>query len=303
MHSGKLTVRPVVAAVAVGLVSVGAVVPAYAGERSGVATGRQDSTGITAGALDEQTPHVRQVAAKPRSNRPTCVGADGTVGPVAYQRVPDDLLIEEEKSLIAEGGGIYWKTCGGQPQAKYSGTGHGGIYIPPRTRGGPPANPADLAEEALERTPLPEPVIEMAPRPEFTQLVNLPVFLWLGPESWKTFTASATAGSVTSTVTATPKRVIWDMGTGDTVVCDGPSLPYDPALSDEANPSTCRYTYRRSSAGQPDQAFVVTATVEWETTWTVTGAAGGGGLGTIARSASTKVTVAELQALNIYDRP
>ena len=218
-------------------------------------------------------------------------------------RVPADLLIDEEKAQVANGGGIYWKTCGGQPQAKYSGSGTGGIFIPPRSRGGPPADPGDLAEEAMERTPLPEPIITMAPRPEIPQLVNLPVFLWLPAEQWRPITASASAGPVTSTVTATPKRVIWDMGQGDQVVCAGPGMPYDPTLSDEANPSTCRYTYRRSSAGQPDGSFTVTATVEWETTWDVTGAAGGGGLGTVARSSSTKVTVTELHALNVADRP
>jgi hypothetical protein len=299
MRARPLATRTVAIAAAVVAVLVVDVRPAAAQ----VGWGLQDDSAITAGATDPgSSPATAQVSRR-RRGVAMCTAADGTVGRVGYEPVPAELLIDEQKAQVAEGGGIYWKTCGGQTQLKYSGTGNGGIYVPPRTRGGPPANPGDLAEEALERTPLPEPVIEMAPRPEFTQLVNLPVFLWLGPESWKTFTASASAGPVTSTVTATPKRVIWDMGTGDTVVCDGPGLPYDPALSDEANPSTCRYTYRRSSAGQPDQAFVVTATLEWETTWSVTGAAGGGGLGTVARSSSTKVTVAELQALNIYDRP
>lgn len=267
-----------------------------------VGWGLEDDSSITAGASNPGADRPAAPSVRRRGSAATCTAADGTVGRVAYQRVPVDLLIEEEKALIAHGGGIYWKTCGGQTQMKYSGSGSGGIFIPPRTRGGPPADPGHLADEALERTPLPEPAIAMAPRPEIPQLVNLPTFLWIPAEQWKPFTASASAGPVTSTVTATPKRVIWDMGQGDKVVCAGPGLPYDPALSDEANPSTCRFTYRRSSAGQPNRAFTVTATVEWETTWTVTGAAGGGGLGTVSRSSSTTVTVAELQALNVSDR-
>ena len=264
--------------------------------------GGQDDTSVSAGASSGTPTAVNPVGVRARGSVASCTAADGTVGRVAYQPVPVDLLVEEEKALIANGGGVYWKTCGGQSQMKYSGSGSGGIFIPPRARGGPPADPGDLADEALERTPLPEPTISMAPRPEIPQLVNLPTFLWIPGEQWKPVTASASAGPVTSTVTATPKRVVWDMGQGDKVVCAGPGLPYDPALSDEANPSTCRFTYRRSSAGQPNRAFTVTATVEWETTWTVTGAGGGGGLGTVSRSSSTTVTVAELQALNVSDR-
>ncbi len=261
--------------------------------------GIQDDSGVTAIAKNPGPTAITPVRPR-RGSVATCVAADGTVGRVGYHRIPADLLHEEEKAMITEGGGgFYWKSCGGQSTFKIQGTGLGGIYIPPRTPGGPPADPGDLAEEALERTPLPEPTIGMAPRPDIPQLVNLPTFLWIPADQWKSFTASATAGPVTSTVTAAPKRVIWDMGQGDEVVCDGPGLPYNPALSDDANPSTCRYTYRQSSAGQPGQSLTVTATIEWETTWTVTGAAGGGGLGTVSRSSSTTIKVAELQALNV----
>lgn len=303
MHTQRVALRlvVVVALATTGLMRAGI---SAAADSSGVATGRQDSTGVTAGAGTRPSPGGGVTNPTQRRGRPTCTAADGTVGPVAYQRVPHDLLIDEQKALIAKGGGIYWKTCGGQPQAKYyPGTGNGGMFIPPRMPGGPPADPGDLAEEALERTPLPEPAIAMAPRPEIPQLVNLPTFLWIPGEQWKPFAASANAGPVTSTVTATPKRVIWDMGQGDRVVCAGPGLPYDPNLSDEDNPSTCRFTYRRSSANQPGRTFTVTATMEWDTTWTVTGTAGGGGLGTLRRSSSTDVTVAELHALNVTDRP
>ncbi len=138
----------------------------------------------------------------------------------------------------------------------------------------------------------------MSPAADIPQLVNLATFLWLPAEQWQPASASASAGAVTSTVTATPMRVIWDMGQGDSVVCDGPGVPYRPDLSDEDQPSDCHFTYRASSAGQPGQAFEVTATVEWETTWTVTGAPGGGNLGTVSRSSSTSVQVAEIQTIN-----
>jgi hypothetical protein len=267
-----------------------------------VARGDRDDTGIEASATNAGASAPARSVTRRRGTVATCTAADGTVGRVGYERLPADLLTDEQKAQIADGGGIYWKTCGGQSQDKYSGTSNGGVFIPLRNRGGPVADPGDLAEEAMERTPLPDPTIGMAPAPHIPQLVNLETFLWIPAEQWKPFTASASAGPVTSTVTATPKRVIWDMGQGDTVVCDGPGHPYNPALSDEANPSTCRFTYRTSSAGQPDEKFTVTATMEWETTWTVSGAAGGGGLGTLRRSSSVSVKVAELQGLNVGDR-
>jgi hypothetical protein len=94
-------------------------------------------------------------------------------------------------------------------------------------------------------------------------------------------------------------RVIWDMGQGDTVVCAGPGLPYRPDLPDDRQPSDCHYTYLASSSGEPGQAYTVTATVEWETTWSVSGAPGGGSLGTVSSSSSTTVQVAELHQLNV----
>lgn len=209
------------------------------------------------------------------------------------------LLPQERDRIGQDGGGHYVKHCGEQSVAKSPGTGIGSTYLPPRGSSGPVVDPVELASDALERTPLPEPQISMAPSPDIPQLVNLATYLWLTTDQWEPATVSASAGAVTSTVTARPTRVIWDMGQGDQVVCDGPGLPYDPSLSDEAQPSDCHYTYRRSSAGQPGQRYTVTATVEWETNWSVTGAAGGGSLGTATSSSSTTVQVAELQSLNV----
>jgi hypothetical protein len=222
------------------------------------------------------------------------------MGPANYQPVPPELLTQEEKDkMAAGGGGFYTKFCGGQAAPKAPGTGFESTYLPPRGPAAPPVDPVELASDALQRTPLPEPQITMAPSPGIPQLVNLATYLWLPPEQWQPETASATAGGVTSTVTATPMRVVWDMGQGDTVVCNGPGLPYRPDLPDERQPSDCHFTYRASSAGQPGQAFTVTATVEWETTWAVAGAPGGGSLGTVSRSSSIDVRVAELQSLNV----
>ena len=180
----------------------------------------------------------------------------------------------------------------GRPRILYSPDGS-----PPRPVGVPRPTPA-LAQQALQRVPLPSPSIAMSPGGDIPLLVNLPTFLWMEPAQWAPVTASASAGGVTSTVTATPERVVWDMGQGDSVTCNGPGAPYVPTLPDDAQPSDCRYTYRASSARSPDKTFTVTATVEWHVTWSASGAPGGGDLGTSRRASTTIVRVAEIQVLN-----
>jgi hypothetical protein len=210
------------------------------------------------------------------------------------------MLNQGEKDRLAQEGGTYtMKFCGDEMALKAPGSPLAPQYRPPGAPGGPPAvDPEELATDALQRTPLPEPQISMSPSPDIPQLVNLTTYLWLPAEQWQPATASASAGGVTSTVTATPMRVIWGMGQGESVTCDGPGVPYQPGLPDDRQPSKCHFTYRRSSAGQPGQAYTVTATVEWETNWTVSGAPGGGSLGTVSQSSSTSIQVAEIQTIN-----
>jgi hypothetical protein len=152
-------------------------------------------------------------------------------------------------------------------------------------------NPLLVAEQALKQLGLASPTIEMAPPTGKPQLVGVATWLWINPSTWKTLTASASAGPVTTTATAAPTKVVWDMGDGDTVTCDGPGAPYEPS-----NPNTttdCSYTW-----GQPG-TYQVTATIYWSVTWTATGAPGGGSLGVQAGpAAGVTVRVVESQAIN-----
>lgn len=273
-----------------------------------VASGQRDPSGISAGAGDPGAnpgdPGSGHSGADGRGSVPTCTASDGTVGPIGYTPVPIDMLTDAQIAQAANGGGWYWQTCGGQTMDKPNGSFDiGAIFLPAGSPGGPPVDPAALAQQALQHTPLPTPQIGMAPDPSIPQLVNLATFLWIPAAQWQPQTASASAGGVTSTVTARPERVIWDMGQGDSVTCDGPGAPYDPSLSDDAQPSDCRFTYPASSASAPGQTFTVTATVEWHATWTASGAAGGGDLGISQQSSTTAVRVAELQALNSSSHP
>lgn len=162
----------------------------------------------------------------------------------------------------------------------------------------PPPSPGELAQQAAQQTPLPAPAVELSPRPPIPLLVTMPTFLWIDPGQWVPVTASASAAGVTSTVTATPSRVVWDMGNGESVSCAGPGAAYSPALPDDQQPSDCKYSYPRSSAGARSQTFTLKATLEFDVTWVAVGAPGGGSLGTARRSTTTPVQVAEIQVLN-----
>jgi len=115
---------------------------------------------------------------------------------------------------------------------------------------------------------MPEP--RTSPPMAARQLVAIPVWLWMDPAEWHAVSASASAGPVTATVTATPTKAVWEMGDGATVVCDGPGAPYSPGRT-----PPCSHTYRDPSTSRPGGAYTVRVTVTWSVTWTSnTGPAG-----------------------------
>jgi hypothetical protein len=281
-------------------------IPAFAEE----AYGGRDSGAITAGANDGGATSSGQQTSGGSSGggggtRPTCTAANGSVGAVSYRRVPDsDLLAFQQEQVRAEGGGAwYWEYCGGEPARYVMSFDNGAVYIPAGSPGGPPANPADLAADALQRTPLPTPTIAITPPPDKV-IVNANVWLSIDPSQWGQRTASASAGAVTSTVIAEPERVVWDMGDGQQVTCTGPGTPYDPNQDYFSQQPDCGYIYRRSSAGYPNDAATVTATVHYHVIWSASGAPGGGDLGTVSRtSAPIIVRVNEIQSIVTGARP
>jgi hypothetical protein len=154
-----------------------------------------------------------------------------------------------------------------------------------------PVDPVVVAQQAVKQLGFVSPTIEMAPPDGSPQLVGVASWLWLAPGAWQTLTASASAGPVTTTATATPSKVVWDMGNGDTVTCDGPGTPYSSAAPNAT--TDCSYTWPQAGT------FTVTATVYWSVTWRAAGAPGGGNLGVQAGPpAQVPVTVTESQAIN-----
>jgi hypothetical protein len=157
--------------------------------------------------------------------------------------------------------------------------------------------PVVVAQQATKQLNLPSNGIEMAPPTTSPELVNVSTWLWLNAATWKPYTATASIAGVAATATATPQNVIWNMGDGHTVTCDGPGSPYDPS---QPNASTdCSYTWSAPSNNGPGGIYQVTATIQWQVTWTAVGAAGGGNLGIVPGPANhAEVEVTESQAIN-----
>jgi hypothetical protein len=261
--------------------------PAIAQSRggSGYAWTETSDSSATVGAEDNVSSPVG----------PGRTGGSGGVSPCTWTRVEPDTVGEEAELIFSRMPNAdylwYLKRCTNPDGSQSS------QFIPVEVaEAEPPPDPEALRARAVEELQLPSPSIAMSPPGD--QIVHIASWLWLEDGIWQPHSSSASAGDVTATVTATPHRTLWDMGTGDVVVCAGPGDRYDPGRSDTEQASSCSHTYRNSSAGQPGNAYPVVVTVEWELGWTVTGAPGGGPLPALTTSTSTSVPVGELQALN-----
>lgn len=169
------------------------------------------------------------------------------------------------------------------------------------TNPGPVAapTPAAIAKLARDQLGLPTPKIAASPRTD--QLVNLPTWLWL-EGGWDRVRAVASVPGISITALALPRSVTWSMGDGGagesgTVVCAGIGTRFSLGMDPRSSSPDCGYTYRRSSAGQPGDAFTVSATVHWSVRWS--GAGQSGTFPDLTTTSSTRFRVAESQALNV----
>ncbi len=157
-------------------------------------------------------------------------------------------------------------------------------------------DPGALAQQAYKELPLVYPNPQTSPGMWTDQLVGVSTWLWIPSNEWQPPSATASAGGLSATVTATPDRVVWTMGDGAIVVCDGPGVPYDTSRPDAEQSTDCSHTYPRSSAGQSDERYAVSAVMVWTVRWTATDGSGGA-LPEAWRGAQFSLRVAEAQAL------
>ncbi|AXK37718.1 hypothetical protein DVA86_28080 [Streptomyces armeniacus] len=175
------------------------------------------------------------------------------------------------------------------------------VWIPDgEEEDGPEVSPTALAEQARSQLRLPSLSIKRSPAAE--QLVNLPTWLWLERGRWRKVSATASVPGVSVTVTARPTAVDWSMGDGSSRTCKGPGTPYGtgPGAKGAAQPKNaspdCGHTYRASSAGEPDEAYPVSATVRWSLAWS--GAGESGAFPGLTTTSSAAFRVEESQAVN-----
>ena len=188
-------------------------------------------------------------------------------------------------------GAVYLVTC----WDRIPGTNGGWTWLPapPPGYGGSTLTPAELAARAVDQMRLAGPAIGITVPPGRTGLVGVPVWLWtdVSPTTWGPNSATASVPGLSVTATAQVAKIAWDMGDGNTVVCANAGTQWFEGGVDSP---TCEHIYGAPSAGQPNDAFKVTATATWDITWT-----GGGTSGalTVTRSSSTTVRIGELQVL------
>lgn len=179
------------------------------------------------------------------------------------------------------------KICDGNPVA------FNGVYAVPAPAQTPGSSEA-AARQARESVAIPPPVPSTAPPADRRLYVQMPTWLALDPAWWKPYQATASVGTVSATVTATPVRAVWAMGDGNQVVCAGPGVIWHKGLPESA--TNCSHTYTHSSSGQPGGRYTIGVTVEFAVSWSSSTGAGGT-LPTLTRTASLSVEVGEIQAV------
>ncbi|MFE5923608.1 ATP/GTP-binding protein [Streptomyces sp. NPDC056468] len=155
-------------------------------------------------------------------------------------------------------------------------------------------DPAVLAERAVDSMTLLGPDVA-SPRTAGKYTVGVPMWMWVdqGATTYGPNTASASAGGITVTATAKVSKIVWSMGDGVRVTCNGPGTPYQ-ASEGMAESPTCGHLYSKASAGVRDGKFPVTATSTWTIDWQ---GGGQGGQLTEIRQTNVQVAVGELQVV------
>ncbi|WP_337662669.1 ATP/GTP-binding protein [Streptomyces sp. McG8] len=188
-------------------------------------------------------------------------------------------------------GAVYEQTCG------WGGV-DGDVIVRMVWLADPPpqetVDPAVLAQRAVDSMTLLGPDIA-SPRLAGKYTVGVPMWMWVN-RSATTYgpnTASASAGGITVTATAKVSKIVWQMGDGASVTCNGPGTPYTSSEGMAESPD-CGHVYSKTSAGAQNGKFPVTATSTWTINWQ-----GGGQAGqlTEVRQTNVQVAVGEVQVV------
>lgn len=181
---------------------------------------------------------------------------------------------------------------------------------PPPGKGpaAPPPSPAQLALMAASHMTLPTPTIQTWPPMAKGSVVNLST--WVHVTNWGASTTSASAGPVTSTVTARPTTMVLsapdstdageDYNSPISASCAGPGPIYNPSISDSAQSSPCELTWAWPSANfNSFGTYPMVVSVSYQVSWAASGAPGGGGLPSITATTTIPIHVGEIEAIGV----
>jgi hypothetical protein len=144
------------------------------------------------------------------------------------------------------------------------------FWVPP---GGPiaapPPDPGELARSAVSMLRLVRAVVRVAPAYPAPAIVGVENWLWLPGSQWRVLTKTVRAGGTAVRVTASPDRVVWEMGPGSTT-CFGAGRQWVDGMGDGAV-TRCGYTYDRTSTHEPGGEFEVTARIVYHVDWSCSG--------------------------------
>ena len=155
-------------------------------------------------------------------------------------------------------------------------------------------DPVALAAQARASIPIAAPGIETSPDADQQTYAQVTTWLWIDGSWWTPYTATASAGRVSATVTASPASASWSTGDGGNVTCRGPGVEWRRGLDDDD--TYCSHVYRQSSAGREGDAYRLTVTVSFEVTWS-SNVGPGGALEGLDRTSSRSLRVGEIQAV------
>jgi len=167
------------------------------------------------------------------------------------------------------------------------------IALPNAALGAPaPPDPAVLARRALAQMGLQAVEIGIVPKPgpNSVGLVGMPTWMWVadpGPSTTGPITRTASEGGYTVTATGTVSKIVWKMGDGHSVVCEGEGTPYVDAYGKRDSP-TCGYTYKKQGH------YRISATSYWQIAW---GGIGQTGVIPIDFTQDVQIQVGEAQVI------
>jgi hypothetical protein len=190
-------------------------------------------------------------------------------------------------------GAVYEQSCSVAPDGSEDLWVHRMVWLaePPEQA---TVDPAALAQRAVDSMILLGPDIA-SPRAAGKYTVGVPMWMWVN-QSATTYgpnTASASAGGITVAATAKVSKIVWQMGDGASITCNGPGTPYTSSQGMAQSP-TCGHVYSKTSASTQNGRFPVTATSTWTIDWQ-----GGGQAGQLTeiRQTNVQVAIGELQVV------